>query len=259
MRIKKHWEKIKYTILGFFSVVAISFFIPEALPDNQHFEQILHSRFGAEDVIIIFNPGGWGYASLDEAGTFQTVIDGIKNTIEEWGYNVFVVPYNRTRDTLAEKIKGLKELNQDFENRSRETADQIENFLERNSKTKIVMAGVSNGGVFVDKVMEKISEETQTVVYAVEVGKPYQPEVAESANILRIENDQDLLAKGDLYNLTFTYIKGSIKWLYAKLTGNSELSFTEATYIPNHRYGWDSPKVGPQITDFLAKKVIQKK
>ncbi len=45
------------------------------------------------DVIIIFNSGGWGNTPLEKAEDFATIIRGIQETLNQWGYNSIVVSY----------------------------------------------------------------------------------------------------------------------------------------------------------------------
>jgi len=189
------------------------------------------------DVIIIFNSGGWGNTPLEKAEDFAPIIEGIEKSLKDFGYSSLVIPYTRTKDDFFGKITGVRDFLSSFKSSSEVLAEKVE-FLTKNfPDKKIIVAGLSAGGAFVNETMKNISEETQDSVYGIAAGTPFWHEKVESENILYLDNNgRDILAVGDIKSLVF-----------------SLFSRTDQITI-GHWYSWDSPEVGSQIVTFLKNK-----
>ena len=246
-------RKIKYLIIFLVALGSLFFlFGPEVIPENYQFREFLDLA-AQNDVIIIFNSGGWGNTPLGEAKDFAPVIEGIQETLEEWGYNSLVIPYTRTRDDLSGKIAGARDFFNSFQSSSEILAEKIEFLTEKFPDKKIIMAGLSAGGALVEETMAKISEEAQ--VYAVAVGIPFWQKTVESENILLLDNNgKDALSKGELKSLISVLVKAPFKWISSKINGD-DLPFSQVLQAPGHDYLWDSPEVGLQIVTFLENKI----
>ena len=245
-------RRIKYLIL--FSVVLGGLFFlfgPEVLPENFQPQEILEIAEN-NDVIIIFNSGGWGNTPLEEAEDFAPIVKGIQETLKEWGYNSLVIPYTRTKNDLSGKITGARDFLSSFKSSSEVLAEKVE-FLNKNlPDKKIIIAGLSAGGALVDETLEKVSQEGQ--VYAVAAGVPFWHDNFESENILLLDNNgKDALAKGELKSLVLSLVKAPVKWISSKINCQN-LPFSQALHASGHDYFWDSPEVGPQIVTFLEDK-----
>jgi hypothetical protein len=248
-------KKFKYLTLSLITSGSLFFlFSPEVIPDNFQFEEFLNSS-SQNDVVIIFNSGGWGNTPLEEAEDFAPIVEGIQETLNERGLNSIVVPYQRTKDNLLGKITGIKEGFHSFQNQAGELAGDINEFLKQNPNQKIIIAGLSNGAAFVDETMEKLTQETEKSVCAIEAGVPFWEELFDSENILRLDNGgKDTLAKGEVKSLISSLVKAPFKWILAKISGEN-LSFSQAINVSGHEYFWDSPLVSSQIVTFLNDKV----
>ena len=246
-------QKIKQFII--ISVIIFSLFFlfgPEVFPENYQFQELLDLA-AQNDVIIIFNSGGWGNTPLEEAEDFAPIIEGITETLTEWGYNSLVIPYARTKDDLLGKITGARDFLNSFQASSKILAEKV-NFLTENlPDKKIILAGLSTGGALVDETMEKISEKSQ--VFSIEAGIPFWHNSLESENILQLNNNgKDSLSIGEIKTLIASLAKAPFKWILAKMNGE-DLTFSQAIWAPGHEYFWDSPEVGPQIVIFLEEKI----
>jgi len=233
--------KIIKTFIFSLIVLASLFFLfgPEVIPDNYQLQEILNQA-SDDDVIIIFNSGGWGNTPVEKAEDFAPIIEGIQETLNEWGYKSVVVPYVRTKDDLLGKITGIKEFLNSFQNSSRDLAKEIE-FLAKNlPDKKIIIAGLSNGGAFVNETYKKISKDVKSSVYTIAAGIPFWEKPVNSENLLQIDNNRkDVLAIGEIKSLFLSLIKAP---------------FTGKFYAPGHEYYWSSPRVKSQIVSFLEKK-----
>ena len=226
---------------------------PEVFPDNFQPENIIND-IAQSDVIIIFNAGGWGNTPFEKAEDFAPIVEGIQKTLEEWGYNSIVIPYNRTKDSFTGKITGVREFLNSFDVSSGNLAESVETLKTKLPDKKIIMAGLSNGATFVDETYEKISVEVKESVYAISVGAPFWAGEVEvdSGNILQLKVSSDSLAKGDISALAISALKAPFKWLWAKLSGYN-LSFAQMLHAAGHDYSWSSPEVNSQIVAFLEK------
>jgi len=247
-------QKLKFII---FSLVVLSglvfLFSPGVAPDNFQFQEILN-LVSQNDVVIIFNSGGWGNTPLEKAEDFAPIVEGIQQTLNDWGYNSVVIPFVRTKDNLSGKITGAKDFFNSFEFCSEVLAQKVEFLAEEFPDKKIIMAGLSAGGAFVDKTYEKISEEVKGSVYTIVVGAPFWVKPIESENMLSLENNgKDSLVKGDVKTLILTLLKTPFRWILAKINGQN-LTFSQAFRVPGHNYDWSSPEVGPQIVTFLKER-----
>lgn len=242
-------------ILSVLIVLGGLFFLfgPEVVPENFQIDEILN-RAENKDVIIIFNSGGWGYTPLEKAKDIAPLIEGIQQTLNEWGYKSIVIPYVRTKDNLLGRITGAKEFFNYFKNSSGDLADEIEYLAESFPSKKIIIAGLSNGAVFANKTYEKVSQNVKNSVYVITVGNPFWDSIPQSDNLLFLDNKgKDTLSAGDVKPLITTFIKTPFKWLLTKITGEN-LKISEISHATGHDYPWESPEINSQIISFLKNK-----
>lgn len=208
---------------------------------------------GQKKVVIIFNSGGWGNTPLNQAEDFISVVEGIKGTLIEWGYEPVLISYNRTKEDFTGRARGVKEFFFSFDKQSEKLAEQIEYFLEDNPGTQVIITGLSVGAAFVNNTMENLSHSSQ--VYAIEAGVPFWDDHFNSENILVLNNDKkDTLATGQLRALIWAFIKAPGEWIFAKISG-SDLTFAESIQVPGHEYDWSSPEINGEIKSFLKDKL----
>jgi len=245
-------KKAKKIILSFIIFVSLSFlFAPFNFPSNPQIQAIFNSP-SQNDVIIIFNPGGFGNVPLEKAKDFAPIIERIQEILNEQGYNSIVIPYKRTKNDFLGKIGGIKESFRSFQDQSEKLAIEINNFLEKNPDKKIIMAGLSNGAAFVNETMKKISINLKNNIFAIEIGTPFWEKPLVSENVLFLDNNgKDPLSKGEIKTLFFTFLKAPIRLISSRFLGKN-LSFSQAFYIPGHDYKWNT--VGPKISTFLEEK-----
>jgi hypothetical protein len=250
-------QKIKYFISAIiFFLIVFFLFCPADLPENSQFKDLMSSDF-QEDVLIVFNAGGWGDTPPEEAEDLSPIIDGIIGTLSDRGYKSIVIPYERTKKGVLAKIRGFREMMGYFRVQSGEVSKNIGSFLTKNQEKKVILVGLSNGAGFVEETMKKISDNQHSVL-AVEVGIPFWHKEIESDNILRINNeDQDSLTAGKVSNLLPTLFKAPAKWMLAKISG-ANLSFSRAFAFADHRYYWDSLWVREPIISFVKEGMIRR-
>ncbi len=245
--------KIKYLIYSLVFLGGLFFLLaPEVLPSNAQLKEVF-SLPPEDDIIVVFNSGGWGNTPLNEAQDFSPIIQGIQDTVSQWGYSSIVVPYERTEDSFLGKISGAKETFQLFRKQAESFSQDINDFLRRNPGKKIIIAGLCNGGIFTNRVMENISNGIEDRVYAVEVGVPFWEKTSNSDNILIVNNaEEDPLSRGEAKTLFSTFFKGMSKWSLAQISGENA-GIAQFFYMPGHQYSW--PEVQPEVVSFLERKL----
>jgi hypothetical protein len=244
-------KKAKYFTIFLIALGGLFFlFSPSVFPENIQFEKYLSSA-PQSDVIIIFNSGGWGNTSLEEAEDFEPIIKGIQKTLNGWGYNSLVIPYTRTKDGFFGKITGAKDFLSSFELSSNLLAEEIESLIEEMPDKKVIVTGLSAGGAFASETYEKISEETRGSIMVITAGTPFWVNVSGSENVLQLNNaGKDSLAEGKIKILLLSLLESPLKWLSAKIKGQ-DLAFSQVIQAPGHNYFWNTPEVGPEIVVFL--------
>lgn len=243
--------KIKKIFFVLFLAACLFFFLaPGNYPDNSIFKKELGSAFGNKTVII-FNSGGWGNTPLKEAKDFFPIIEGIEQTLDRLGSESVVVSYERTKNDFFGRVEGLREFFTSFPYQSLQLANEIETFKKQYPDSKIIIAGLSNGAIFVDRVMERIAKKDIKDVFAIEVGVPFWEQSLESENVLSLDNEgKDPLAKGEISILFISLLKAPFKLLLAKIYGQ-DIAFPHIFHTPGHDYFWESPLTGSRITSFI--------
>jgi len=246
-------KKIKKIILTLISLIGLIFlFAPTNFPNNLQLQQVLDST-PKNTVIIVFNSGGWGNTPPEKAEDFLPIVKGIQETLYERGLNSIVVFYERTKNNFFGKITAIKEIFHSFQDQAENLAEEIDIYLEQNPSRKIIMAGLSNGGAFVDATMTKISDEIKNNIFAIEAGVPFWKKPLTSENVLLLDNNgKDSLSKGQINTLIMTLIEAPFRWILAKISGKN-IAFSRAIQVPGHQYEWT--KVSPEITTFLKEKM----
>lgn len=247
-------QKIKKIIITLVIFGCLFFlFGPEIVPTDLQPEEILNIAAG-DDVIIIFNSGGWGDTPLEKAEDFYPIIEGIQQTLNDWGYKSIVIPYNRTRDTFWGKISGAREFFSFFDFSSEILAKELELVVKNSPEKKIIIAGLSNGAVFATETYNKIADEVKDSFFTLSVGSPFWYQTSPSENILQLKNRQDTLGEGESRVLFASLFKAPVRWLTAKLEGGN-LTLGQAIETPGHIYTWSSPEVRSEIVGFLENKL----
>jgi len=219
--------------------------------ENQ-LQRYLASSSPVPDILIIYNSGGWGNTSLEKATDFLSIIIGIQDQLNRWGYKTLVVPYKRTRENIFSKVGGIKEALSYFRSQSKQLGEQINEFLQKNPDKKVILTGLSMGAFFVDETLNHIKNKDS--VLAIKVGVPFYSSHYFSKNVIEVNDERDALVYGGLDDLFLFFVKGSYKWLKEKIRGR-KMSFSRAMGIPGHLYSWDTPFVKEKIASFLKKQL----
>ena len=167
-------------------------FGPEIVPNDLQPQEILNNT-NNNDVIIIFNSGGWGDTPLEQANDFYPIIEGIQQTLSDWGYNSIVIPYNRTKNTFWGKVSSTRDFFSFFNFSSGVLARELEFVIENSPDKKIIITGLSNGAVFASETYIKISNEFKNSFCALAIGAPFWYNPSVSGEIIELKSKTDTL------------------------------------------------------------------
>ena len=225
--------------------------VPVRLPPNEAAK--VQAACTQADAVLVFNPGGWGDASLEEADDFRPILQGMKGAIEECGYSSVIVPYLRTMGGLAGRLAGMKDQILSFRYSSPKQQREIRDLALAFPQKRFILVGFSTGGGLTGKTLPHL--ENLSNVLGITVGVPGWFTTFHSEKSLVLNNSgKDPLVAGDIYSVTLHVMRAPYVWLKARFRGQ-KLSLPLAFHFPNHEYTWYSLEVGPPINRFLRSRL----
>lgn len=234
---------------------ALKLFGNEREPGYQHYldqSLMMYSQAQDEDVVMLFNSGGWGTHLIEHSPSWLTISKGIKAELNDFGYRATWLDYRRSEDTWGGRLNEMEEMMQLYPTKAQYLAQRID-FLTRNlPQLRIIIAGESTGSIISDEVMEILGGNRQ--VYSIMTGQPFWHQSASKERELIINHNgivPDSFSRGDLLTIVSSNLKA---WFHHSLP---EDEFAEAGNIfniikaPGHAYKWQQPGVYTAITQFL--------
>jgi hypothetical protein len=69
---------------------------------NELVSQLIGTLIACQDhdMLVIFNAGGFGWDSVEDASGWVTIMDGITDTLSDLGYHPLIMDYRRTHSNL---------------------------------------------------------------------------------------------------------------------------------------------------------------
>lgn len=198
------------------------------------------------DVVVLFNPGGWGLKDPGKTDGWGTILTGIQGELSGLGYKSAILDYKRTADTIAGRFKEFVELLTDYPSKARDLATRVQFLTDHLPDLKVLVTGESNGTVISDGVMEDLPADTR--VFSIQTGTPFWHHSDADGRTLVLNNNgvtPDSFSEGDIPAIVWASIKASL--------GISEPGGTVLNRLraPGHDYSWSYPVVYDSITTFL--------
>lgn len=169
----------------------------EPLPE---FSQEEIEQFKGIDIALIFNPGGWGYTSLEEDLGWKEILENIKKELEERGYKTKIIEEFRRKGPFSPLSASTGN-----------TTKKIEELTRLFPELKIVLTGRSSGATFAEGVLEAFPENNQ--ILAIEAIRPFEkksPLIAPERTLV-IENPElDPLQQGNIREILKAYLSPTI-------------------------------------------------
>lgn len=224
---------------------------------GRHFaERLLDVCASAEgkDFLVVHNPGGWGYARLEECLEWErSIIAGVTNVIKEMSYSVLLTQYFRSGRGWREQMRDLRQQFSFFSSKAKTMAAWLKFIIEHTKISKVVLIGISQGAAFGSSVMRQLGG--LYPLYSIELGFPFQYRSWRviTERTLAIESNgvrPDVLVQGDLLVGAKILIAAPFKWLWHSLRGR-RVSLAHCVNAPGHMYSWHNPIIRKRIRDFL--------
>jgi len=213
--------------------------------------QLLASYYATKDkdFVIIFNPGGWGWASIRDSSGWDSIAIAISVELSSMGYDTLILDYQRTTSNLIGPISELTDSFSRYADKAKYLASRVDFLTRHLPGINIILTGESNGTIICDKVMRLLEDNPS--VYSIQTGPPswHATLDIERSLVLRSNGEvPDSFSQGHI----FTVIRANLEALFGIAQENKgEIML----YIgsPGHDYGWQYPVLRKQILDFVHK------
>jgi hypothetical protein len=201
------------------------------------------------DVVVVFNSGGWGWNLLDQTPGWSSIIDGIKSELEGLGYKSLVLNYHRTSKGMRACIKEFIEGARRYPSKAEELARRVEFLTDHIPNLKVIVAGESTGTVVTDSTMSLLRNNAQ--VYSIQTGTPFWHKPTSLDRTLLMNSNGktiDTFSYGNVRAVLWATVKGWFGLLSPEDNPGTILSWLRA---PGHEYSWQYPGVCSEVVRFL--------
>jgi hypothetical protein len=220
---------------------------PLKLPGGQR--QKLHNAAVKPEVLIVFNPGGWGDATLEQANDFTPILEGMQQTLIKRGYSTGLVQYSRALPDISGRCSGIREQIISFKHSSLMQAEDLRYLTQTFPRKRFILAGFSTGGGLTGRALKKL--ESESSIYGIMVGVPGWFPIHKSPRTVVLDNScRDPVSCGNVMTIAATVLRAPYVWIKSRLHGR-KLSLALALQIPDHEYTWASVEVRSPIVKFL--------
>lgn len=248
------YEQIPEEIKQNASKVALDFYgeKPEIVADFTN--QLLAAYWMAKDkdFLTIFNPGGWGWASIQDSSGWDSIAEGINSHLAENGYESLVLDYQRTNNGMNGYLCELTAYFSNYVGKADHLANVIDFITGYLPDLKVIITGESNGAAFGEKVFRKLKDNPQ--VYGILTGPPvWSNELKNERSLVIRSNGEvpDAFSNGDV----FTMIRANLEGLFG-ISPQNEGNILLYIGAPGHVYSWDYPLLRAEITAFVDENFI---
>lgn len=216
-------------------------------------DQLLATYVEAKDrdVIVVFNPGGWGWNITKTASGWGSILDGIKSQLENEGYRTLILNYRRTSSGVKGAISEFFEAASNYPKKARDLATRIKFLTENLPDLRVIIAGESTGTVITDRTMNLLKNDTR--VYSIQTGTPFwhKPDTQERTLLMNTNGTTvDTFSYGDVPVMIWTTVKS---WFGIKSTNDKPGDILFWLKAPGHDYSWQYPGVYDEVVKFINK------
>jgi hypothetical protein len=204
-----------------------------------------------KDVVVFFNTGGFGWDTISETREGQGFIDGIGAELASLGLNPLLLNYQRTAGTINGGISEFLLATGYYPTKYEDLAVRVEFLTDHIPEIKVILAGVSNGTLICDGVMNILDDNRR--LFSIQMGPPFWNDAASTERTLVLRSNgviPDSFSQGDMV----TIIRANVEALFGQ---NQQYPGDILIYIgaPGHDYKWQYAEVQSLITDFLRENV----
>jgi len=204
-----------------------------------------------EDVVLIWNSGGWGRKSFQDDPDWVDFFEGIESELRDMGYSSVTVDYVRSENNLLGLAREIMGSLIRYPSRAKELADEVDLLTKSNSDCKVILVGLCTGAIFVNEVMKHLEDNPR--VYSIQVSQLfwYRASTAQRSLVINDNGETtDVLTTGSIF---WSIIRENAWCLPTteKPPGGSVMLGDRYLKAPGHEYMWDLPGVRSEITSFL--------
>lgn len=200
-----------------------------------------------KDFAIIFNPGGWGWASVEASPGWPSISNGITSVLKDMGYTSTLLDFQRTERSWSGRLDEFVGMFSFKSERAKDLASRLSFLTSHLPGLRIILTGESNGTVYNDHVMTLLKNNPR--VFSIQTGTPFWHNYMNLERTLIIDDDgttKDTFSSGDIITAVCANIE-SLLGLSKPEPGNILIHIL----APGHFYSWDNQSISSRITDFL--------
>jgi len=201
-----------------------------------------------KDLVVIFNPGGWGWSSLERSTEWESIYYGMEAELADMGYKSLWLNYERTAHNLLGCLNELTALATHYSAKAEYLASRAQFLVDNLPDLEVIIAGESEGAAMSSQVMSLLDSPR---IYCIQTGPPFWYRNGKLERTLVLTDNgivPDAFSNGDILAMVW----GTIRSLFG-LSQPEDASGHVLYYVraPGHDYQWRYPGVGSAITDFL--------
>ena len=208
------------------------------------------------DVVVFFNPGGWGWNMTENSPGWGSILNGIQAQLENQGYRPLMLNYRRTGSGIFGCLREFFEVARRYPNKAKDLAWRVEFLTDNLPGLKVILAGESTGTVITDKTMGILKNIPR--IYSIQTGTPFwHKPVTQDRTLLMNSNGAgiDTFSYGNIPAMIWATIKGWMRLSSPDENPGNILSWLRA---PGHDYSWQYPGVSSEVTSFLQSNFAKK-
>jgi len=208
------------------------------------------------DVLLVYNPGGFGGAPLSQDPEWPSVMYGIQEYLEEgWGYTSVIVEHPRADYAGLGFIEAVDDIRNEYSSTAPILAAKMGFLSKYIPELRIIITGRSFGAVFANEVMDLLP--TNDRVFSVQAGRSpsYTPASESDERTLLIENNgtgADAWSDGDLWTIIQANL-GHVPSSSPPEEGSMQI-LKWYLRVPGHAYTWDFPGLQIEVIEFLKER-----
>jgi len=208
-----------------------------------------------DDVVILFNSGGWGEHPVKDSPGWQSILSGIQTELNISGYDsVVTFNYVRTDSNWSARLGEMQEMQQNYPVKAVYLAEQVKFLLRHCPDIMIILTGESTGTILPDETRRLIGPTNH--VYAILTGPPFwhRPNSADPRVLVMKDNGivPDSFSQGNVWVIFRENIKSLLR-ISSEVDEGGGGDLFNSMKAPGHVYWWQYPQVSGEITDFLEK------